>query len=378
MSTERTAFLAPLTGIRFVAAVFVFNAHVILPVGAPVVFGAVQLAGHDWMTMFFVLSGLILTWNYDKILGDRLNAPGLRTYYVARLARIYPLYLAALLIAVLSLSSDGELFGILRSGEFWVHVFAVQTWSPDLLVAYGLNGPGWSIGIEFFLYALFPLLLILFRRIRDRPGALIAVGLGAIAVLALVTLAFSLAGLADLPRLDPTSAHRWLYRTPLTRVPDFVLGIALGYLALRPPPANAVRWGRAAQAVGAVGILVSMAIPALAFSVWSLDVANMLPFALIMIGLVWAPESLLARALGSRPMVFLGECSFAFYLLHQTIVRIVGQPDSGWTEYATHWMLAFVITLLASAGGHLMIERPLRSGIRAVLDRPRAPQPVDS
>ena len=371
MTTDRTPFLAPLTGIRFIAAIFIFTVHVALPTQGLEVASAVQVAGHEGMTIFFVLSGFILAWNYDRVFGERITLPGLRTYYVARIARIYPLYLAALLIAVLTVSSGGAVLRVLASGEFWLHAGALQTWSPDLSVAYGLNGPGWSIGVEFFLYALFPLLIIPFRRIRHRSGALIAVAVGSVIVLALVTAAFVLAGLADLPSTDPASAHRWLYRTPLARVPDFVLGIAVAYLAIHQPPPSAARWGRTAQVVGTAAALGFMAIPPLASSVWSLDVAHMLPFALVLIGLMWAPHTVLARALGSRAMVFLGECSFAFYLLHQTLIRLVGQPGDGWGSYATQWTLAFIITLLASAGAHLVIERPLRAGIRTLLDRKR-------
>ena len=77
LTAEGAATLAPLTGIRFVAAILVFNAHLVPPAGAPAVVSGFALAGHDWMTMFFVLSGLILTWNYDRLLtenGARLAA----------------------------------------------------------------------------------------------------------------------------------------------------------------------------------------------------------------------------------------------------------------------------------------------------------------
>lgn len=359
--------LLPLTGIRFVAAVFVFNAHVMTPSGAPEIVAGFSRAGHDWMTMFFILSGLVLTWNYDASFRDRLGGAEIRTYFVARFARIYPLYLAALVLALLPFDSPAAIAGLLSDPTTWWHVMAVQTWSGDLDVAYGLNGPGWSIGVEIFLYALFPLLLIPFRRIRDDARALVIVAAIAVAAAVALTLALTSAGLADLPREDPWSAHRWLYRTPLTRLPDFVLGIALGYLLIRPSrPRRA--WGIAAQAAGAATMLGMMLIPALADSAWSLDAANMIPFALLFLGLSWVPDSRLGRVLGSRTAVFLGECSFAFYLVHATIVRLVGQPDSGVLEWATTWLLAFTLTLLVAIGAHIGFERPARDAVRKALD----------
>jgi peptidoglycan/LPS O-acetylase OafA/YrhL len=368
---QTRAHLRPLTGIRFVAAIFVFNAHVPPPSGAPEVAAGFSLAGHDWMTMFFILSGVVLTWNYDEAFRSEPPGRALRTYFVARLARIYPLYLVALAIALLPLRSFADLAALVGDPATWLHLVALQTWSGDLSVAYGLNGPGWSIGVEFFLYALFPLLLLAFRSIRNDPRALVICGLGAVAVAAAVTLTLVVVGAADLPREDPFSAHRWLYRTPVTRIPDFVLGIALGYLLLRGrAPARA--WALGAQAAGATAVLVMMLIPSLAESVWSLDAANMVPFALLFLGLAWHPASILGRVLGSRVMMFLGECSFAFYLVHATMVRLVGPPSGGLLAWATTWMLAFVLTLLVAIGAHIAVERPARVALRRLLDPPRA------
>jgi peptidoglycan/LPS O-acetylase OafA/YrhL len=373
--TAARADLPALTGIRFVAAIFVFNAHLRPPDEAPAVLHGFALAGHDWMTMFFILSGLVLTWNYADVFQEGLDRRSMRGYAVARFARIYPLYLAALVLAVLPLGSPSELGELLRDPTTWLHLFALQTWSGDLDVAYDLNGPGWSIGVEIFLYALFPVIIVAFRRIRADTRALVVVAVLAVLVAVTVTFVLTVAGPGDLPREDPWSAHRWLYRTPLTRLPDFVLGVALGYLVMRPvPPAR--RWGLAAQAVGAVAVLGMMLIPALAESTWSLDAANMIPFALLFLGLCWTPDSGLARVLASRAMVFLGECSFAFYLLHATVVDLVGEPHAGYVDWATTWVLAFVVTLFVAIGAHVAFERPARLLVRRVLDpRLRAPIP---
>jgi hypothetical protein len=67
---------------------------------------------------------------------------------------------------------------------WWRHVLAVQAWSPVVGEAFAYNGPGWSIGVEFFLYACFPLLVFLFAPFSRRvPGTLLALG-AVIAVMA--------------------------------------------------------------------------------------------------------------------------------------------------------------------------------------------------
>lgn len=363
--------LDALIGIRFVAAIAVFNAHVIPPADGPAILATVSLAGHDWMTMFFILSGLVLVWNYDPVIGDRLTSPGLRTYYVARLARIYPLYLVALAIAVIpSMTSGADIVGLLTDARFWQHVLALQAWSGDLTVAYGFNPPAWSIGVEFFLYALFPLLLVAIRPLRQSPRALVAIAVIAIVLASAITLAFVLAGLAELPRTDPESAHRWIYRTPLTRIPDFVLGMCLGYLITLSRTRAMERAGLRVQWVGGVLVAGSMLVAPLVESVWSLDAAAMVPFALLMLGLGWAPHTGLARLLSTKLWVFLGEVSFAFYLLHVLVISSVGQPTTdSVVAWAAVWITGFALTLFAAAGAHVLVERPARVAIRNALDR---------
>jgi peptidoglycan/LPS O-acetylase OafA/YrhL len=370
VSAEGLPTIAPLTGIRFVAAIFVFNAHVPPPAGAPAILSGLSLAGHDWMTMFFVLSGLILTWNYDTMLGER-TARALRIYYVARFARIYPVYILVLTVVVLStVHHPADVTALLSNPVLWLHVIAQQTWSGDLSVAYGFNGPGWSIGVELFLYALFPLLLIPMRRIRDNSRALLIVAAIAILVVAALTVTSILIGIADLPRENPLSGHRFLYRTPLTRLPDFVLGICLGYLLRAIRGRDLVRIGRALQAVGAALVVGEMLIPPLVASVWALDSTDMIPFGLLLFGLAASPRTALARVLSSGPMLLLGESSYAFYLWHQSIVNVVGRADGSATAWVVTWIVAFVLTTFVAVGTHVLFESPARSWLRRALGPP--------
>jgi len=363
------ATIAPLTGIRFIAAIFVFNAHIITPTSAGSVASSLSFAGNDWMTMFFMLSGLVLTWNYETALSGPIRGRALRSYFVARFARIYPLYLVALIAAAVALSiRSGEFYTTVANPEFALHVFALQTWSPDLAVAYGYNAPGWSVGVEIFLYALFPLLLIPFRSIHDKPWALVAVGVASIAVVVALTAVLVIAGNAELPREDPWSAHRWLYRTPLTRIFDFVLGMSLGHLIIATKNRDFTHLGRGAQIVGVIFVVSAMLIPSVSASVWSIAAAVMAPFALLLLGLAWAPTTALGRFLGTRTMVFLGECSYAFYLFHLIVITIIGQPSDGLVSWVSIWTLAFVLTAIVAIAAHLFIERPARTALRRSLD----------
>jgi peptidoglycan/LPS O-acetylase OafA/YrhL len=121
-----------------------------------------------------------------------------------------------------------------------------------------------------------------------------------------------------------------------------------------------------------------MFIPGLPFTIWSLDAANTVPFALLMLGLVWAPQSVLARFLSSGPMVLLGESAYAFYLWHQTIVRLVDNGVTTTTAWTVTWVIAFLITTLVAVGSHLLVELPARTWLRRRLAGQGPPSTVTS
>src|SRR5262249_8921155 len=98
--------LEALTGLRFLAAAHVlfFHAGLVQLPGVPV--WVRNLAGHADLSvsLFFVLSGFILTYNYfDPVRGCRV---GDRQFWAARIARVYPVYLLGLLLAIPLLLAD--------------------------------------------------------------------------------------------------------------------------------------------------------------------------------------------------------------------------------------------------------------------------------
>ena len=154
-----------LTGVRIIAAGSVFLSHAEAPKYIPAPVQTLVTAGYNGVTLFFVLSGFVLAWSYaDRLIPLRPRA--VWSFFVARFARIYPLYLFALLFA-----ATPQLVTHTLEPGWWRHVLAIQAWSPAKDTA--LNGPAWSIGVEFFLYACFPMVVIAVARIRWSPRALI-------------------------------------------------------------------------------------------------------------------------------------------------------------------------------------------------------------
>jgi peptidoglycan/LPS O-acetylase OafA/YrhL len=106
------------------------------------------------------------------------------------------------------------------------------------------------------------------------------------------------------------------------------------------------------------------------------------PAVVLILGLAMAPENWISRLLSLRGVVFLGEASFAFYLVHIEVTRLVdaGSWEAGLTPQTV--VLEIMNLLVATAvaiGLHVGVERPMRSVVRRLLDPParvRSARPV--
>lgn len=113
--------------------------------------------GQFFVELFFAISGYVFFWLYAQpIEAGRTDA---WSFFVARFARLYPLYFVTLLlVAVLQMAyraRTGADF-IYRQdtlANFSLNLLMIQQWIPYAVQSF--NGPAWSISVEVFLYALF-------------------------------------------------------------------------------------------------------------------------------------------------------------------------------------------------------------------------------
>jgi peptidoglycan/LPS O-acetylase OafA/YrhL len=359
--------LHQLTGLRLFAALAVYFSHVAAPAGSPDWLRALQKSGYAGVTFFFVLSGFVLALNYF----DTLRTPRqVWSYTAARIARVYPLYLVALSWPAVHLWAQGKL----PEWHLLQKVLGIQAWNPDLHVAFGMLGPAWSISVELFLYATLPLLVPVVRLLDRHVATLLTVVALVLAGLFVLAWLFDSTGRGDLLPADAASAHRWLYRTPLVRVGDFVLGILAAriFVRIRDRRANA-RLGGWLIPVSIAATFLLAAQPSLVNSAWSWDAMYAVPAVALILGLAMAPQNWVSRLLSLRGVVFLGEASFAFYLCHIEVIRLVdgGSWKAGLTPQTV--VLEVVNLLFATAvaiGLHVGVERPARTIVRRLLDPP--------
>ena len=150
------------------------------PLAAPFGPGPVRALvsnGNFAVTMFFVVSGFLITTNTLRRSGGRLDGVDLRDFYVRRASRIGPpLLLALALIVALGCagvpSLANRVHGVLQPDAwFLVAAGSVLTFTHNLLMQsagyfnYALN-IYWSLSVEEAFYLAFPLLCLALPRQR--------------------------------------------------------------------------------------------------------------------------------------------------------------------------------------------------------------------
>lgn len=348
--------LPSLTGLRFYAAALVFLCHfaqygLFLGLFANHAFGRsffflVGRAGMNAVGFFFVLSGFVLVWS------ARPQDTAV-SFWRRRVAKIYPNNTVAWLLGIAVLVWEGRR---LSAGIVLPNLFLVQSWVPRTAVFSGVNPPSWSLACEALFYLSFPLLLRVVRRI---PADLLwpaAVGL-----IAAVFLVPVLSGLLPGTPVDPDFQlpllRLWaVYLFPLSRLLEFCLGVVLAHIVLSG------RWPRVglreAVAVAVPCYLLTLVVPVL----FAMAATMLVPIVLIIGAAATADLAGTPSSLRGRRMQWLGEVSFAFYLLHELILMAVIRmiAGSGWNVFDGMWAGAamFVFTLASASVLYAYVEKP--------------------
>ncbi len=345
------------TNVNYRSEIDGLRAIAVLPV---ILFHAGFLAfcgGFVGVDVFFVISGYLIT---SIILADLQKGTfSLTEFYERRARRILPaLYvvmLACLPFAVFLLLPQ-------HLKRFSQSLVAVATFSSNILF-YLANGyfetanelkplfHTWSLGVEEQYYVLFPLFLILTRRLQR---------LGLIAVLTLVA-SISLAGAHWGSSMHPAFTF---YMLP-TRGWELLLGsfVAL-YQTLANPVNDLSRRPTAPLAQEAAGVLGMLLI---AYSVFAFDSHTRYPslYTLVptlgaaLIILFASKQTQVGRQLGSPLLAGIGLISYSAYLWHQPLFAFARIASPGVFNPITRF--AFIaLTFLAAFLSWRYVERPFR------------------
>lgn len=308
-------------------------------------------AGYVGVSFFFMLSGFILTYSHahDFERGRALKS----RFYVARFARIYPVYLVSMIAAALLYP---DTFRVARHASvFLIDLLMLQSWSARTVLFF--NIPAWTLSCEAAFYAIFPFLLLRLRpatRPRAIAGLLLTWGFALLPPVVALHHAFGWHWTLWGPE-QPGVPGLIMLRNPLFAFPEFFAGVIVGWIHLRFPPAKtAALWLTAA---GLVATLLPLLL-AQSLSNSLLHNGLLIPaFSALLLGL--ASDTMVTRCLSVAPLLLLGEASYAFYLTHYLFNNwVIDHFHAGKTALDAVWKLAILLPL--SIGLYLGVERPAR------------------
>lgn len=335
--------LPSLTSLRWFAATAVFLRHAKV---AP----WLGTQGATGVSFFFMLSGFVLAWSMRE-------GQTYRDFAVRRIARIYPAHAVStaislpILIGVGVFSASGDMLpGI-------VSLSLLQSWIPNASYYFGGNLVSWSLSNEVFFYLMFPVLM------GPISGIAKPQRLGRLWFLIIVLCAVGVSMPFFVRPQAEVGFGFWLvYVNPAFRLLEFALGMTLARIVKE----------------GLVPHLPFSACATLAFAAYVVagwvptyamySAVTLVPFAFLLVAAAQSDvKGTTSRVLRSKTLQTLGAWSFAFYLIHSTIIVATRAMTNRYDLSVSPWMVAFGCYLAATIGAsalYLGVEVPAERWMR--------------
>ncbi|MCM3665246.1 acyltransferase [Mesobacillus subterraneus] len=356
--------LVELDSLRGIAALTVFCSHIYLVFNETLLmkilfeYGPLRVftAGSEAVTLFFVLSGFVLSFPF--ITNKPFNYFG---YFIKRLCRIYLPYLAAFLLAIISwrLFYTKEIVGLsnwfnvnwsqsINFNTILVHIVLVKTFMSNL------NNVIWSLVHEMRISLFFPIIMYILMRMNFVKGLLFAFLLSVLSMIyfwqtspnftgteSYVSIHYSAIFIvgALLARYKDNISHKISSFKITSKLVLFFTGICL-YLYAHPsfilsiiyndfPPFYRTVIDSWFTSFGA-GILIMLAIS----------------------------SSLFSKILKNNLIIFLGNISYSLYLTHLIVLFASIHLLYGVLPMWVILLLVIVITLIVSSFMYYWVEKP--------------------
>lgn len=364
--------LTSLTSLRFFAATSIVWLHAKLYFDWARI-GPSSSLDHG-VSFFFVLSGFILTHAHS---GKNLNY---WQFMKGRVARLWPMHLVCLAAVVMLIRPDSQSFDGPGIYDKWVSIIPnallLQSWIPSLASVFSWNSVSWSISTEIFFYAMFPLMLALVLKRR-----------AAFAVVCILPLlaAWVVARWVNIPPSSDVfsvTGSALFYSFPPSRLLEFGTGIIACKIWQRLRRNHIGVMQASIVELSAIGMMIvwflwvhplveGVAKFSSILDQWTTSCGSFPVFALV-IPMLASGRGVLGKVLAFKPLVFMGEASFALYMVHQIVMKVIflDKPEIAGPA------LILGSCLVAAIAGHLLVERPGRRLILGVWSKPKALNPA--
>ena len=398
--TDVAVFIRQLTGIRFVAAAWVLLYHLQGPLDTigvmsiPVLSDVIRV-GRLGVDLFFALSGFILTHTYIQRMGPSLGGGKTVEFWWLRLARVWPVHFVMLNVAGLAIVAQALVTGSqkdhpwLNPVDYVKNLLLVQEWGPH--PERGWNVVAWSLSMEWLMYLLFPLLILLLFVLYKRVSTPLLIVAWVVVMLPLL--------IRGSLTTDPYYTDLWGSVIRVTT--EFTAGAITYLIVLRliPPDSDSPR-PRVERLATTVSVLMPLLVIAGAVFLgrWSgaqspitlndPDAEPLPPFFhlwLVPLLIVWIGALALsrrgqARWLSTDTLILGGVVSYSLYMTHLVWFGVVRAGlnalgiESG-IVYAIAWLVAIAGAFIIAWLMWRIVEEPCRRFMRKLVGvKPVAPE----
>ena len=342
MSKEfATARIPGADGLRAIACLLVVWHHTaqkLNPEGAPPLAGLLQflgMRGEVGVSMFFVLSGCLLSLPFWASFVESKPFPSIKRYSLNRAARIAPAFWLNLIICNILAA---VLFNLEFNWQKFVSAFLfINSYHFSTFFPTEVNGPLWSIGLEVSCYLLLPIVLyLIFRIARSNAWAYVGLLTAIVALQAINPLIIKVF-MTDNDQKGwqfgiDGGAKQWL---PYWNISTFFTQFLIGSLAalvivhlrsMATKPTRIFDFAFIATAIQAVVLVVSRLTPGWEDSVTQQPYLSPF-FAIFMAGLLvfGSHSKYVSRVLDNRLFSWLAKLSFGIYLWHVVVIEVIAR-----------------------------------------------------
>lgn len=289
--------------------------------------------------VFFVLSGFLITTMLAKESAEKERIQ-FRQFYMQRALRLTPalVVMLAAYTALASLTNSNW-----STATHWRDATLAALYLSDYAMAFwhvpNLIGHTWSLSVEEHYYLLWPLVLVFGLRLKR--AWLIAL---------LVFFYF-----ADMVWRDTVFLQAG-WQEAYYRFDTRLTGLLLGGISALSAPQLPQRW---AAPLSTLGLAIIFAAESLRWGnaatvIWGIPAVE-LASALLILGALNNTDSLTTRILAFRPIAFIGTISYAIYLWHYPIAKLLRDQ---WPWYQT-LPVTLTLSLALATASYFLIEKPI-------------------
>ena len=348
---KKRKYIKEIDGLRALAVIMVLAYHLKMP------FAKSGLLG---VTVFFVISGYLIT----GILINEIEESGgvdLKNFWLRRIRRLLPAVLSMAVVMIFVSAVVNRVVFTKGCNDLLSAVFGYNNWWQIFRkVSYFENAGApspfthcWSLAIETQFYLIYPILLILLSKARNRGKVFAAVT----AVLAMISVV--LMGVLYSPDGDPSRVY---YGTD-TRAFSLLIG-ALAAIQKEYHIIKVKLRGKLWAVIGSISVLILIGMMMLISSYSSFlyygGQAIVSVLAAFVVYAVTVSRSLLNIILGSSILKWVGDRSYSIYLWHYPIIVLMsGGKRAAW------WIVILEVVLSVGFAelSYRFIETPVRHGI---------------